>query len=134
MTYAFILFFFFFQAEDGIRDYKVTGVQTCALPICTWATAWARARSQWPAARIRSPSALRNGGRSHGSETTAAGSRALGVCVSARSAAAGATVCKGEDLAPPRPAGGAAERTPVDGADRQGCPHYSHPGRHRCPA
>src|SRR3989454_2822333 len=27
------LSFFFFQAEDGIRDYKVTGVQTCALPI-----------------------------------------------------------------------------------------------------
>src|SRR5256885_17267534 len=30
---------FFFQAEDGIRDYKVTGVQTCALPISlspTW--------------------------------------------------------------------------------------------------
>src|SRR5256885_13823211 len=27
--------FFFFQAEDGIRDYKVTGVQTCALPIST---------------------------------------------------------------------------------------------------
>src|SRR5256885_9812498 len=26
---------FFFQAEDGIRDYKVTGVQTCALPICS---------------------------------------------------------------------------------------------------
>src|SRR5256885_8785374 len=26
-------FIFFFQAEDGIRDYKVTGVQTCALPI-----------------------------------------------------------------------------------------------------
>ena len=26
--------FFFFQAEDGIRDYDVTGVQTCALPIC----------------------------------------------------------------------------------------------------
>ena len=25
---------FFFQAEDGIRDYDVTGVQTCALPIC----------------------------------------------------------------------------------------------------
>src|SRR5256885_711333 len=25
---------FFLQAEDGIRDYKVTGVQTCALPIC----------------------------------------------------------------------------------------------------
>src|SRR5256885_13253043 len=28
-----IFSFFFFQAEDGIRDYKVTGVQTCALPI-----------------------------------------------------------------------------------------------------
>src|SRR5208283_6107442 len=28
------LFFFFFQAEDGIRDRDVTGVQTCALPIC----------------------------------------------------------------------------------------------------
>src|SRR5256885_7846743 len=28
-----VVFFFFFQAEDGIRDYKVTGVQTCALPI-----------------------------------------------------------------------------------------------------
>src|SRR5690606_40588718 len=27
------LFFFFFQAEDGIRDFHVTGVQTCALPI-----------------------------------------------------------------------------------------------------
>src|SRR2546425_8661983 len=27
--------FFFFQAEDGIRDKLVTGVQTCALPICT---------------------------------------------------------------------------------------------------
>ena len=28
-----LCFVFFFQAEDGIRDYKVTGVQTCALPI-----------------------------------------------------------------------------------------------------
>src|SRR5260221_5644711 len=28
------LFFFFSQAEDGIRDHCVTGVQTCALPIC----------------------------------------------------------------------------------------------------
>src|SRR5699024_12097945 len=30
-----LLFFFFFQAEDGIRDRNVTGVQTCALPIST---------------------------------------------------------------------------------------------------
>src|SRR5262249_58753820 len=29
-----MLCFFFFQAEDGIRDWSVTGVQTCALPIC----------------------------------------------------------------------------------------------------
>src|SRR5256886_2155196 len=29
----FWMFFFFFQAEDGIRDLTVTGVQTCALPI-----------------------------------------------------------------------------------------------------
>src|SRR5207302_5764861 len=27
---------FFFQAEDGIRDFHVTGVQTCALPICSF--------------------------------------------------------------------------------------------------
>src|SRR5690348_17734395 len=31
---VFVFFFFFFQAEDGIRDGRVTGVQTCALPIC----------------------------------------------------------------------------------------------------
>src|SRR5215813_15395204 len=29
-----MFFFFFFQAEDGIRDADVTGVQTCTLPIC----------------------------------------------------------------------------------------------------
>src|SRR5260221_8926245 len=33
-TKLFHLHFFFFQAEDGIRDHCVTGVQTCALPIC----------------------------------------------------------------------------------------------------
>src|SRR5688572_31689047 len=33
MTRVFIFDFFFFQAEDGIRDLTVTGVQTCALPI-----------------------------------------------------------------------------------------------------
>src|SRR5437660_12204678 len=32
---------FFFQAEDGIRDGHVTGVQTCALPICSEGAAWA---------------------------------------------------------------------------------------------
>src|SRR5205823_9345006 len=32
--------FFFFQAEDGIRDKLVTGVQTCALPILGWSRRW----------------------------------------------------------------------------------------------
>src|SRR5690606_35281947 len=32
-VYCCLCFFFFFQAEDGIRDFHVTGVQTCALPI-----------------------------------------------------------------------------------------------------
>src|SRR5438093_10799595 len=35
--------FFFFQAEDGIRDWSVTGVQTCALPIS--AISWSRSSS-----------------------------------------------------------------------------------------
>src|SRR5256885_5318436 len=39
-------FFFFFQAEDGIRDYKVTGVQTCALPI--YHEIDHRERRRWP--------------------------------------------------------------------------------------
>src|SRR5688572_31146054 len=30
------IYIFFFQAEDGIRDLTVTGVQTCALPISRW--------------------------------------------------------------------------------------------------
>src|SRR5258707_10626968 len=33
LIYFICVFFFFFQAEDGIRDIGVTGVQTCALPI-----------------------------------------------------------------------------------------------------
>src|SRR5438128_7831308 len=33
MAYPYMCFCFFFQAEDGIRDATVTGVQTCALPI-----------------------------------------------------------------------------------------------------
>src|SRR3712207_7554350 len=35
----------FFQAEDGIRDIGVTGVQTCALPICL---AWSAGRGEVP--------------------------------------------------------------------------------------
>src|SRR5699024_11557322 len=48
---AFILFFFFFQAEDGIRDRNVTGVQTCALPI----SPWTRLSRRWPAPTAASP-------------------------------------------------------------------------------
>src|SRR5215475_13464554 len=52
------IFFFFFQAEDGIRDFHVTGVQTCALPISpARANAARRAtgrqtRGQLPPARL----------------------------------------------------------------------------------
>src|ERR1039457_1168902 len=51
---VFIFFFFFFQAEDGIRDYKVTGVQTCALPI--WCS------GGWSGRRWRSGCATRGWG------------------------------------------------------------------------
>src|SRR5438093_13449125 len=43
-VYGTQMLIFFFQAEDGIRDWSVTGVQTCALPIC---------RDHAPACRLR---------------------------------------------------------------------------------
>src|SRR5690606_39679329 len=48
------LLFFFFQAEDGIRDFHVTGVQTCALPIST---------QPCPPGPARPPSLARRQGR-----------------------------------------------------------------------
>src|SRR5947209_15192826 len=39
------VFCFFFQAEDGIRDIGVTGVQTCALPICALPVAVSQRRT-----------------------------------------------------------------------------------------
>src|SRR5690606_41201427 len=39
-----LVFHFFFQAEDGIRDFHVTGVQTCALPILVKLLAFIAAR------------------------------------------------------------------------------------------
>src|SRR6266508_6240792 len=43
MSVIYVLFlFFFFQAEDGIRDGHVTGVQTCALPISSTGTWYVR--------------------------------------------------------------------------------------------
>src|SRR6266852_8159364 len=51
-----MVFFFFFQAEDGIRDATVTGVQTCALPISAGRNGKARparSRRQNGGCRIR---------------------------------------------------------------------------------
>src|SRR2546429_4327150 len=45
--------FFFFQAEDGIRDVAVTGVQTCALPISETLKNVADARSSYELVRIK---------------------------------------------------------------------------------
>src|SRR5256885_12050717 len=48
-----VAWIFFFQAEDGIRDYKVTGVQTCALPISSSArNARAARRASLRATRV----------------------------------------------------------------------------------
>src|SRR2546427_6313729 len=49
------LFFFFFQAEDGIRDLTVTGVQTCALPI------WGMRRAPHRSRRCSRPARLLRG-------------------------------------------------------------------------
>src|SRR6266567_8693801 len=53
-----MFFFFFFQAEDGIRDLTVTGVQTCALPIFVLAGLW-RARRLGPLITERLPVVVR---------------------------------------------------------------------------
>src|SRR5204862_2268825 len=47
-TDIFVFYCFFFQAEDGIRDLYVTGVQTCALPIYA---VWASRRNSMPSPR-----------------------------------------------------------------------------------
>src|SRR2546429_7511907 len=73
---------FFFQAEDGIRDVAVTGVQTCALPIFTlldegqraWAFGAARAETQQSArvALARLTAEIRGAGRGgHGFDAVA---------------------------------------------------------------
>src|SRR2546430_7794906 len=63
VVYVFV--FFFFQAEDGIRDLTVTGVQTCALPISTspsgssptttWRRSWTRPTNGSPSAAASRP-------------------------------------------------------------------------------
>src|SRR5256886_7160952 len=55
------VFFFFFQAEDGIRDLTVTGVQTCALPISQLYPQTARrGESAGPTSRSSSPNGESN--------------------------------------------------------------------------
>src|SRR5687768_18021686 len=60
-------FFFFFQAEDGIRDVAVTGVQTCALPICPEppSVITAPVVRSWPPHPIRSPTTTARVRRMH---------------------------------------------------------------------
>src|SRR2546422_10309375 len=53
------LLFFFFQAEDGIRDVAVTGVQTCALPILLRGVAGRQARAALADTGGEAPRALR---------------------------------------------------------------------------
>src|SRR5438445_9665633 len=90
MSLIWLFFFFFFQAEDGIRDIGVTGVQTCALPI------WPRVHhaSGLPAARDgRGPSRTAGAARGHRGhvDRLAAGLRHLalrGAACDARAASA----------------------------------------------
>src|SRR5437764_11394339 len=51
-------FFFFFQAEDGIRDTSVTGVQTCALPILVDVLVLRAKAERQPARVLQVPHAL----------------------------------------------------------------------------
>src|SRR5207248_4386534 len=81
---------FFFQAEDGIRDRTVTGVQTCALPICLPSAPCAgrraapsRGNRSLPAspsgasvrASSRAPPTARDGGRACSKARSSAGTR-----------------------------------------------------------
>src|SRR5436309_6051651 len=77
-------FFFFFQAEDGIRDFHVTGVQTCALPISRRRrrrSPGSRAGREWPSVRSsagRGRGSGRGRGRGGGRGGGRRGSRARG--------------------------------------------------------
>src|SRR5438270_3944958 len=83
MLLCFLQYFFFFQAEDGIRDLTVTGVQTCALPIA----------ADGPATRISTPSvanaSLRSAKRS--SADAGLGDGTAAVREASAAAASGAT-------------------------------------------
>src|SRR4249920_4007164 len=71
--------FFFFQAEDGIRDADVTGVQTCALPIC-WRRRGCGSRCWSSAARQTPPTSARPSARRSEEHTSELQSRPHLVC------------------------------------------------------
>src|SRR6266403_4874103 len=58
-----MFFFFFFQAEDGIRDLYVTGVQTCALPILPWGVEIYGLLTRWNPLNVKRPFALPYNGK-----------------------------------------------------------------------
>src|SRR5690348_18487091 len=60
------MLFFFFQAEDGIRDGRVTGVQTCALPISRGCACPSRMRAS-PMFSVDTRSRVSRNARSHSS-------------------------------------------------------------------
>src|SRR5256886_2041601 len=99
--------FFFFQAEDGIRDLTVTGVQTCALPIYA-----AAGRALGPAFRGRGVPPPRQHAASRAAGETR--ERSLGA-VAARARHSGAP-------APQRPLSGLARRDSRQAGARRGVP------------
>src|SRR5438132_1942163 len=95
VLYSNCFFFFFFQAEDGIRDHCVTGVQTCALPICwdrlirsagrggpgaTWPRRSKTCRSGWAAVTTCRPASTRSRTCSDGSPTSRSGWTSRSAC------------------------------------------------------
>src|SRR6478672_4156750 len=78
MVIYYFFFFFFFQAEDGIRDLIVTGVQTCALPICPTAPTAIRTRQGPRPNTPCSPSPSGRPSRRSSSRWPCAGSAAAG--------------------------------------------------------
>src|SRR2546427_5455260 len=80
-TNSIVIYFFFFQAEDGIRDLTVTGVQTCALPICCpGASSKRSARGPWRSRRARSRAQMLNRSMGCSSSTVAGRAMALETC------------------------------------------------------
>src|SRR5256886_10272972 len=65
--------FFFFQAEDGIRDLTVTGVQTCALPILVYNSAPSHRGLEPKGRHAAEPESRLDGARRHGGDAAVLG-------------------------------------------------------------